>query len=385
MENTSMNELDFLLGRLVSISYDQSIFYRKIYEELGDRNSLEKLLRFVFEKPEDIRRVLSKYINVINSYGTFLAKAYSIALLISGLGKDGLNPITLINELYRPHHLISLYNPLVLTYLFVYHRDIYEQHILRILSDQLVMYEFNPVHHAIYLYRDHLFHVSLKYEEIVSYLYGKYGLRNNALFKNLLQDLSINTIALSFRNYIRIVSSLLELLRATLYAYMRSLESLETYSGLSENLMRRIRIIHDNYRYSFSTSINKLLDILNAMLDIEGKVFRDSLVNIVKILLDEHEIFRLSRYEILVFTYETHKFREYMDRLKEIMYDRATNLTITLDNLVSVINNVIINNEYIDLLKDILSKEEEPYLTLRKKITRLTGVLPKWIEELRSV
>ncbi|MEM1760339.1 MAG: hypothetical protein QXL41_02000, partial [Desulfurococcaceae archaeon] len=84
-------------------------------------------------------------------------------------------------------------------------------------------------------------------------------------------------------------------------------------------------------------------------------------------------------------TYETHKFREYMDRLKEIMYDRATNLTITLDNLVSVINNVIINSEYIDLLKDILSKEEEPYLTLRKKITRLTGVLPKWIEELRSV
>lgn len=380
---SSLAELDVVLSNYLSTREWDAVAQR-IYAELGDKDSLEKLLRIVFENPNDFIRTFSKHLYFLNLYGTFLAKAYSIALLLLDERRIVLNPVMLVNELYRPHYLVSLYNPLVLTYLYLNHSDHYEHNVWRTLQDQLIIYEFNPIHPTTYIYRDYLFHVSLKYKEFVSSLYGKCGLRNSDVLEKVLQGIPVENIALAFKNYLRLVSSLLSILRVTLYTYAKSSQTISDSEGLSENLLKRIRLIRDNYRHMVSTSINRQISMINALLDIEGMVFRDSLVKLFEILTSNYEVFRQSVYEVLVFTYETYRFKQYEEQFKRINYSYINSLAFTIYKLVSVVDKVVLSKDYLDLLKETLYREGEPYSSLRERLSSLEGDAPRWLEELRS-
>ena len=134
----------------------------------------------------------------------------------------------LLKTLISPHHFISLYNPLVLTYSALNHSTLFKTTILSPLVEKLVIYEANPNTYKILLYRDVLIVIGILsyYTDIIPLLYQEF---EHSWIIDYIENKNVKILDTTkikvLESYIRVLKGLMETIRYTI----SSLEKIEDF------------------------------------------------------------------------------------------------------------------------------------------------------------
>ena len=350
----------------------------------------KRLLEISLRYPRELYELYRYNIDLIQKYPLFI-KSFTITAMGAGIKlSDEFVRNLLLKTLISPHHFISLYNPLVLTYIAINHSTLFKRTVLNPLIEKLVIYEANPNTYKILLYRDVLIVIGILsyYIDVIPLLYQEF---EHSWIIDYIESKNVRILDTTkikvFESYIRVLKGLMETIRYTI----SSLEKIEDFETRIEECHSE-KIVYEILKLYvdliWKSSIKNLEILKKYLIGLIGLSY-DELFSTIKTILNkilsESINGEKSIYNVFAFLLETSLFDETISET----ISRKKYSSISIEDY-----DVII--KYIDEINDTITSsmkkrftnplikiniDKEPYRTLVKRIKeRINHRYLSWIE-----
>jgi hypothetical protein len=368
-----IDDLKNMLNKVMDKNLEPYYLRRILLELFSTRESLTRLLKLSINYSRETYDVVRKYSRVLENIGTPLYKALIISALKEKMyGKTYLSPSIILSSLTEPHHLVSLYNPLVMIYLLIINVGLLKNSVLMPAIEKTNIYEANPNYLRVYIYRDLLlFAALLAYpEEIPNILYR--DCENDWLVELIMGEklgISNNTRNNIAGSYLRIVRGVSENIRALVRGLNRITEFEELVEKISSinTIYSVLKAYNEFYKLNITTGLDDLLKILSALLGTGMKCVNESIILFYKKILSDEEFLSNNTYLLLSLLLELSLFTKTMEDehidVKSISKDA---LMEGIELFGKLLSNILSRN--IDLVAKIINQNSEPYITLRNRL-----------------
>ncbi len=389
---------DFMRGKY-SVN-DLALLFRSIRH--GDINpyevnslintpeSAKKLLELSLRYPKELYELYRYNIDLIGKYPLFIKSLIITAMGVRVRLNDDFVRNVLLKTLITPHHYISLYNPLILTYMVMNYSALFKRTILNPLIDKVVIYEANPNTYKILLYRDVLITIGILsyYTDIIPILYQEFEYSWIIDYIEARNVKILNTTMTKvFESYIRVLKGVMETIRYIL----SSLEKIEDFETRIEECHSE-KIVYEILKLYvdlvWRSSIKNLEVLKKYLIGLLGLNY-DELFSTIKYLFNKilYETINEEKsiYNVLAFLLETSLF----DDSISIFKNEKRYPSINIDNYdiirkyVDEIIDAIIGSLKIRFTNSLnkINIDKEPYRTLVRRIKeRINHRYLSWIE-----
>ncbi|RLG89081.1 MAG: hypothetical protein DRO16_04515, partial [Thermoprotei archaeon] len=188
----------------------------------------KRLLELSLRYPRELYELYRYNMDLIQKYPLFIKSFIITAMGAEIRLSDEFIRNLLLRTLISPHHFISLYNPLVLTYIALNHSTLFKKTVFNPLIEKLVIYEANPNTYRILLYRDVLIVIGMLsyYTDVIPLLYQEF---EHSWVIDYIENKNVKILDTTkikvFESYIRVLKGLMETIRYTI----SSLEKIEDF------------------------------------------------------------------------------------------------------------------------------------------------------------
>ena len=350
----------------------------------------KRLLEISLRYPRELYELYRYNIDLIQKYPLFI-KSFTITAMGAGIKlSDEFVRNLLLKTLISPHHFISLYNPLVLTYIAINHSTLFKRTVLNPLIEKLVIYEANPNTYKILLYRDVLIVIGILsyYIDVIPLLYQEF---EHSWIIDYIESKNVRILDTTkikvFESYIRVLKGLMETIRYTI----SSLEKIEDFETRIEECHSE-KIVYEILKLYvdliWKSSIKNLEILKKYLIGLIGLSY-DELFSTIKTILNkilsESINGEKSIYNVFAFLLETSLFDETIS--ETISRKKYSSISIedydVIIKYIDEINEVIISRMKERFTNPLIkiNIDKEPYRTLVKRIKeRINHRYLSWIE-----
>ncbi len=350
----------------------------------------KRLLELSLKYPRELYELYRYNIDLIQKYPLFI-KSFTITTMGAGIRlSDEFLRNLLLKTLILPHHFISLYNPLVLTYIAINHGTLFKRTVLNPLIEKLIIYEANPNTYKILLYRDVLIVIGILsyYTNTIPLLYQEF---EHSWIIDYIESRNVKILNTTknkvFESYIRVLKGLMETMRYTI----SSLEKIEDFETRIEECHSE-KIVYEILKLYvdliWKSSVKNLEVLKKYLIGLIGLSY-DELFSTIKTILNKILIESIngekSIYNVFAFLLETSLFDETITEI--ISRKKYSNTSIedydVIIKYIDEINDTIISSMKKRFTNPLIkiNIDKEPYRTLVKRIKeRINHRYLSWIE-----
>jgi len=350
----------------------------------------KRLLELSLRYPRELYELYRYNMDLIQKYPLFIKSFIITAMGAEIRLSDEFIRNLLLKTLISPHHFISLYNPLVLTYSALNHSTLFKTTILSPLVEKLVIYEANPNTYKILLYRDVLIVIGILsyYTDIIPLLYQEF---EHSWIIDYIENKNVKILDTTkikvLESYIRVLKGLMETIRYTI----SSLEKIEDFETRIEECHSE-KIVYEILKLYidliWKSSIKNLEVLKKYLIGLIGLSY-DELFSTIKTILSKILVESINGekaiYNLLTYLLETALFDETIS--ETISGRKYSNINIEdYDVIIKYIDEI--NEAIISRMKERFTNplikiniDKEPYRTLVKRIKeRINHRYLSWIE-----
>ncbi|MCD6195994.1 MAG: hypothetical protein J7J82_04330 [Staphylothermus sp.] len=350
----------------------------------------KRLLELSLRYPRKLYELYRYNMDLIQKYPLFIKSFIITAMGAEIRLSDEFIRNLLLKTLISPHHFISLYNPLVLTYSALNHSTLFKTTILSPLVEKLVIYEANPNTYKILLYRDVLIVIGILsyYTDIIPLLYQEF---EHSWIIDYIENKNVKILDTTkikvLESYIRVLKGLMETIRYTI----SSLEKIEDFETRIEECHSE-KIVYEILKLYidliWKSSIKNLEVLKKYLIGLIGLSY-DELFSTIKTILSKILVESINGekaiYNLLTYLLETALFDETIS--ETISGRKYSNINIEdYDVIIKYIDEI--NEAIISRMKERFTNplikiniDKEPYRTLVKRIKeRINHRYLSWIE-----
>ncbi len=350
----------------------------------------KRLLEISLRYPRELYDLYRYNIDLIQKYPLFI-KSFTITAMGAGIRlSDEFVRNLLLKTLISPHHFISLYNPLVLTYIAINYSTLFKRTVLNPLIEKLVIYEANPNTYKILLYRDVLIVIGILsyYIDVIPLLYQEF---EHSWIIDYIESKNVRILDTTkikvFESYIRVLKGLMETIRYTI----SSLEKIEDFETRieechSEKIVYEILKLYVDLIWKSSIkNLEMLKKYLIGLIGLSYYELFSTIKTILNKILSESINGEKSIYNVFAFLLETSLFDETIS--ENISSKKYSSISIEdydviikyIDEINDTITSSMKKRFTNPLIKIYIDKE--PYRTLVKRIKeRINHRYLSWIE-----
>ncbi len=394
----SLFETDYMKGKY-NVN-DLALIFRNIrhgnistYEVKHIINTPEfsrRLLELSLKYPRELYEVYRYNTDLIQKYPLFI-KSFTITAMGTGIRlSDEFLRNLLLKTLVSPHHFISLYNPLVLTYVAINYSTLFKTTIFNPLIEKVNIYEANPNTYKILLYRDVLILIGILsyYTDTIPLLYQEF---EHSWIIDYIESRNVKILNSTkikvFESYIRVLKGLMETIRCIISSFEK-IEDFETRieECHSEKIVYEILKLYVDLIWK--SSIKNLEILKKYLIGLMGLSY-DELFSTIKIILNkilcESINSEKSIYSVFAFLLETSLFDETISETISRM--KYSNINVedyeVIIKYIDKMNDTIISSIKKRFTNPLIkiNIDKEPYRTLMKRIKeRINHRYLSWIE-----
>ncbi len=355
--------LDILSNIRLKYRRFSEVIRDKIYRLYNSEKFTYRLLELALTHNE-LYRVLVKYKKTTLQL-SLLRKAYAITGLVNN--EYTISCSDLLQVLVKPHKLISLYNPLIITYINKYCSREYLS-LINALKKKTPVYEANPSYLNTILFRDFYIYSILLYDKIsIHKLYMDLGEYVEKIIGN--NSIDLNELVLIINSYNRVLSSVIQLIRLS-SKMLDEYKEIDNEFSIKGYETRYVREVVEWYLKSILRLLNTILTTsINTFISLTGvskENISDTILSAYKTYTSSNEIVEKTGYTILKLLLEISLYNEYSYYVEK----HDLELGVLINDFINTLKTVIIDSikHSSEAYKRILLLEGEPYDTLRKRL-----------------
>lgn len=383
----SIHDVEDLLKQLEENAYANNKF-RRVHEQLlRNPNYNMGMLTLAVAEPK-LYDVLTKHAKTIKEFKSFV-KALAVNIVINGY-RPIVKPETAVSTLLVPHRYASLYNPLIIGYIHQFHHDYYLKNFYGPLKKRLILYVSNPTVINTFLLRDLLLFASMVHEpSIAETLYEETGLQTSisSIFRGWRPKIEVDEASLIVKAYLEVLSSQLVLIRAIIRSvnYIREDMKKTTAPTLKGTVTGTVLQWYTEAGYVVIRTA--YTNTRNVLLGYTGSLYTPVMSSIIKglsALLSIGKVLSENIFKVIETVMETYYYEDLFSEIGAPDNHGEPSLEDSLKAIKEIrrgLENVLVFNK--DLVHGVLSRDTEPYKTLKKKLEDISSRrgLPIWLVE----
>ncbi len=383
----NIHDIEDLIEELKENAYAYNEFTRAHEQLLKNPDYNMGMLTLAIAEPK-LYDILAKHARTIKEFKSFV-KALAVNIVINGY-RPIVRPQTAASTLLVPHKYASLYNPLIIGYIHQFHHEYYLKNFYRPLKKRLILYVSNPAVINTFLFRDLLLFASMVYEpSIAETLYRETGLQTSvsSIFRSWRPKIDEDEASLIVKAYLDILSSQLVLIRAII----RSVNYM--YEDMKKTMAPKLKdtvtgaVLQWYAEAGYEVIKTAYTNTRNVLLGYTGSLYTPVMLSIAKglsTLLGIEKVLSENIFKVIETVMETYYYENLLSEIGAPDTPGEPSLGDSLRAVKEIrkgLENILVLNK--DLVHGVLSRDTEPYKTLRKKLEEISNVRgqPIWLVE----